>query len=705
MIDTNSHSVIAALRRKWVFTGLLSAILLSAGIGFLLGSITEKLFGWPRNWGLLYGCVALLVLLLLQRVWTVKEKHIARLLDQTYPQLQESSHLLLRQGASLNRLEQWQQARTGSVLTAIDSPLSIQKKLWGPAVGMLILLAAGWLILQMPSRARPASLLVNQMPVLDSAKKEILFPQLAAIKISITPPAYTGKASRIQQAFNLVAEEGALVKWALQTTMTAKAVSFIFNDQTRIRLLPQANQQWKLQRRIDTSGFYQLDIDGQLSALYKIEIIADKAPVIIVQSPEPNTTIDYGEIPMVKLNVRLTDDYAVKEAAISATIASGSGEAVKFKEQKISLQHFTPGGTQYQLQQMIALSALGMAPGDELYFYIQATDSHQQQTKSDIYIVRLPDTAQLMSMDGFANTLSLKPEYFRSQRQIIIDTEQLLKDKDTISEERFKTRSNNLGIDQQLLRLRYGKFLGDEAESGEEGAGGLDNMADFSNADKIADAFTDKHDNAEDATFYDPQTKKQLRATLTEMWAAELRLRTFVPRDALPFEYKALRLLKDLQQQSRVYVAKTNLRTAPLDLKKRLSADLSKIDMAVYQKNSKIETDREQAARTALSILDRARQNGKPARAAIPALQQAAILLQQQAIRQPAVYLDAVQAMKRVQSAINANRSIDVNDIEKAQLGFQHMLAQPGRQPAGLNGHSKQDLYKQYFDNLQKKQP
>ena len=73
------------------------------------------------------------------------------------------------------------------------------------------------------------------------------------------------------------------------------------------------------------------------------------------------------------------------------------------------------------------------------------------------------------------------------------------------------------------------KILGDEEESGEEGAGALGDIADFSNADKVRDAFTDKHDNAEDATFYEPAIKKQLRATLTEMWNAELRLRTFVP--------------------------------------------------------------------------------------------------------------------------------------------------------------------------------
>ena len=94
---------------------------------------------------------------------------------------------------------------------------------------------------------------------------------------------------------------------------------------------------------------------------------------------------------------------------------------------------------------------------------------------------------------------------------------------------------------------------------------------------KFFDAYTDKHDNAEDASFLEPETKNQLKATLNEMWSAELRLRTYKPREALPFAYKALRLLKDLQQKSRAYVAKTSAKTAPLKpAEKRLTGDLTK---------------------------------------------------------------------------------------------------------------------------------
>ena len=62
--------------------------------------------------------------------------------------------------------------------------------------------------------------------------------------------------------------------------------------------------------------------------------------------------------------------------------------------------------------------------------------------------------------------IDLMPEYFRSQRQIIIDSEKLLNEKASISKEEFNQRSNELGFDQKALRLKYGQFIGEEADSG-----------------------------------------------------------------------------------------------------------------------------------------------------------------------------------------------------------------------------------------------
>jgi hypothetical protein len=218
------------------------------------------------------------------------------------------------------------------------------------------------------------------------------------------------------------------------------------------------------------------------------------------------------------------------------------------------------------------------------------------------------------------------------------------------------------------------------------------------------DAFTDKHDNSEDASYYDPATKKQLRATLTEMWDAELRLRTFKAKDALPFEYKALRLLKDLQQESRAYVAKANFKTTPLDLKKRLTGDLSKINETQLQKDIAQEPDPQQPVRNALSILERIK-SGNDNTISPEILRQANLRLHEKAIQQPAVYLIAVEALKRIMADLNTEKQIPANDIRTAQHGLEQLLISPGRLPSAVKSSSKQALSKQYFDNLQNRQP
>jgi hypothetical protein len=72
--------------------------------------------------------------------------------------------------------------------------------------------------------------------------------------------------------------------------------------------------------------------------------------------------------------------------------------------------------------------------------------------------------------------------------------------------------------------------------------------------------------------------KATLKAALAEMWEAELRLRTYDPQAALPYEYRALELLKRVQQAARVYVRRTGFEPAPLEPdRNRLTGELDDI--------------------------------------------------------------------------------------------------------------------------------
>ena len=57
------------------------------------------------------------------------------------------------------------------------------------------------------------------------------------------------------------------------------------------------------------------------------------------------------------------------------------------------------------------------------------------------------------------------------------------------------------------------------------------------------------------------------------MWQAELHLRQGEPRKALPFENRALDYIKQVQQSTRIYLARVGLELPPVDESRRLSGE------------------------------------------------------------------------------------------------------------------------------------
>lgn len=695
--------IIYRIRKKWIAVSLFSNTVFATAFAIIYYFIACRIFHAPWWTVMPFFVLALAVMLYIDRMWRVTEKEVARFLNKKYPLLGESCELLLAEYSLLNMLEKIQVSRTTEALRQIEQPslfANSRRALFTLLTAIVLCVLLSFFVHDTVN---------NRSENLSPGKgtEEILPAGVSKIRVVITPPSYTHKKVRQQKNMNLAIEEGASVHWELEMTKKVTGVVFRYNDSVSIPLQNvEGTNTWVSDKIITHPGFYQVNIDSIVSELYKIEVTKDLAPVIQISSPKPTMIIEYGEPQRVHLQANVSDDYGVKNVSINATVAKGSGEGVKFKSQQLSFEtSFAAEQTQYSLQKMIGLAALGMEPGDELYFYITATDNHAQEKRSDIYIVTLTDTAKLMSMDGLLNGVNLKPDYFRSQRQIIIETEQLIRDKDTASIENFNNRSNNLGIDQKLLRLRYGKFLGEEASSNEDVTGdhGLGDPSQFGNAALILDAFTDKHDIAEDATFLDPETKKQLKATLTEMWGAELKLRTFKPQEALVYEYKALRLLKDLQQKSRAYVAKTSIKTAPIKLEKRLTGKLEKITEPVTRQSIAAPVDPVEELRTALAILEQLKKRVILNERGIQVLRIASAQLSSYAAKDPALFLPALENMKRIINTAQEKQMAANADIMIAQRALQKIAGTPAGLPSQKRSSAGSSLSEQYFKNLSKK--
>jgi hypothetical protein len=694
------------LKMRWITILLVQGICISLGLALLVGSVFHYFF-MLANW--IYFTVFILsafIFLYFRPLWKINETEVVRYLDNHFPQLEDSCALLLRSSDGLSVLESLQVSKIFPQLPKNQVIKGSGKKL-AIGLGCLVVGISSLLAFyNIPARSLPISS-PRQAKSSHQQQIENVLPQVANYTLTIIPPVYTSKVSRSQKQFYVKAEVGAKVKWNLKTNKSIGAFYVIFNDTEKLKLnaIKGDSTQWAFSRKIEKQGFYQLELDGVKSDLYPIDIIPDLPVSIKIIRPKSQTTIDIGQAQQIDLSAILTDDYGIAEAFISATMASGKGESVSFTEKKLHFNAIFNRQRNLTLNKHIDLKNLGMKPGDELYFFIHAKDNKGQQSRSDVYSVSIVDTAELMSMAGMTSGVNLVPEYFRSERQIILDAEKLLAEKDKLPIAAFKTRSNDLGVDQKLLRLRYGQFLGEENETqigGDHDEHDHDGHEEpnqkFGDVQAIMDKYAHKHDIAEDATFFEPAIKTQLKAVLNEMWKAELNLRTYKPQDALPFAYKALRLLKDLQQKSRAYVAKTTVKTTALKAEKRLTGELDKITDPRQNLQFEVKDQVKDELRLLLTLLNN-HQNGKPFSTNEKALLQTG---EKQviaaAVSHPESYLAALKSLRK----LNVQTFPAAKDLNTVSRAIYTIIGKSAAKPqAGTTG-SNQKLSNNYFNYLKK---
>src|SRR6185436_2739161 len=128
-------------------------------------------------------------------------------------------------------------------------------------------------------------------------------------------------------------------------------------------------------RKFNSPTFYQVrwqTTQGEVktSDYYKIQVVKDQPPEVSIPGFPQFTefTITDKLTATVKTNIR--DDYSVSDAWIIATVSKGSGESVKFREEKLlfsSPEKFS--GKHILAYRTLDLKKLGLEPGDELYFY------------------------------------------------------------------------------------------------------------------------------------------------------------------------------------------------------------------------------------------------------------------------------------------------------------------------------------------------
>jgi hypothetical protein len=696
---------------------------------------------WPIESQALVGFMALLVCSVVMNLisWRKRAdaKLMARHLNRKCPELEESCGLVLKSDESLTGLERLQKLRITAILEKLDGRRFLPKRMIRTALRFSLLVMTVSVIMvmwapQISSRKEKTEIQPSDVEdqVTPLPEPGDVPPGIVSSTIEIIPPLYTGKSAWETSQFNLLCEEGSEVIWQLKLSQPVKAAQFVFGNLDTINLVRQSPFKYSLRRAIWEPGFYFVYLENQKgisqqSDYFKIEVIEDLPAIVSVISPPLRKYFKPGEKAKMEIKTAAEDDYGVSAAQIIATVTRGSGESVRFREVNIQFAAARKKSkTSVEFIKNLDLNEIGLQPGDEFYFHVRVWDNREPRanlTRSETHFVVLEDSTYAPALVSAGIAINPIPAYFRSQRQIIIDTEKLMEEKHNLSEAEFNKRSNNLGIDQKVLRLRYGQFLGEEFESAygqpdafeaerkllsaeEELRSWEELEPERENAQEeqdVLEEFRHDHDSEENATLFSESIKTQLKAALAEMWDAELKLRTHLPKEALPFEYRALVLLKKVQQRSRAFVQRVGFEPPPLEPdKKRFSGDLAEIsDLGEQRTIDQIESFPNM--RKSLRILAGVRRGmtNLPSESLV-ILEKAGQELAAQAMETPGVYIYALQDMREIIKSIIQESGICEDCVFTVERTIWNLLPKAAPVPSRSTSRNS-EVAKLYFKKLE----
>lgn len=528
---------------------------------------------------------------------------------------EDSADLLFADVAHLNPLQQRQRAH---VLATLERTMPDLRPRWPRAAlvlcwigGLAIaLLALGW------PRSAGVSAGIGATATAPTAAAGPL--QLQSTRLQIDAPAYTSQATLTQNALDAKVAADSRLSWSLRFDRTPSKAWLQFHDGRRLPL-HEHDGQWQAQDKARAPVLYRVVSEPALAStrLYRLDVVADRAPSVRVLEPAASLVLGTPGQRQWALRFEASDDYGVAaQAKLSITTTQGSGENITFVQRSVTL---TGSGapTARRFAHTLDLAALGAQPGNDVIAQLEVRDNHApnaQTGRSSSVILRLPTTEVALGAELEGRIKKTLPAYFRSQRQIIIDAEALIRQRRNLAADDFIKRSDAIGVDQRILRLRYGQFLGEESEGAPKppptsdlptsdaptadahdhdddhghaqagahddhnhdhggAAGNADTPPVFGGATDVLSEYGHTHDHAEAATLLDPQTRATLKAALDQMWSSEGELRQGRPEQALPFAYKALAFIKQVQQAERIYLARVGPELPPIDEGRRLGGD------------------------------------------------------------------------------------------------------------------------------------
>ncbi|UAM97136.1 tryptophan-rich sensory protein [Polaribacter litorisediminis] len=629
---TSAKKILTRFTKKWQLLLLLEVCLYAFGISAMVYLLSQNFILTISVF-----IISFLISLLIIKPWKINIQTTTQFVDAELEDLENSTSLFLKAAEDLTSLAKLQRSKIEQKLQQEIKKIKFPVKIKRAISYAFLFVIMGFVGFFFNIKSYFSTSFVTESPIktisfkaIDAVGNAYQPPKIIEQNLRIRFPNYTNLSTKNTDNMNVKAVEGSRITWSLKFSNNIKKVSIESTSNSYEMLLQDGAYKGSI--LLKNSGFYNfhfLDTLNQkyTSSLYAIEVLKDEAPKIEINGLEAYKSFNFNDEKLLDFISIISDDFGLEKAHIIATVSKGSGESVKFREEKMLFNSvIAQGEKSVALPKQINLDNLKMEPGDELYFYVEASDLKRPQfniARSETYFATIKDTVT----DNFSVEATLgvnrMPDYFRSQRQLIIDTKKLIANKKKLTDSEFKFKSNELGFDQKVLRTKYSTFMGDEnentdlvteenledfeSEHAEHGDEEDDPLAAYShkhdteNEHNLVDEkskndsknplqeFTHNHADAEAATLFEASLKSKLLKALQHMWDSELQLRVYKPEKSLPYQYKALKSLQEIKNSARIYVHRIGFDPPPIKENKRLTGTLK--DVKSFSKQEEIPID------------------------------------------------------------------------------------------------------------------
>ena len=293
-------------------------------------------------------------------------------------------------------------------------------------------------------------------------------PYVEHLELEYHFPAYTGLEPRlIQEGGDIAVLRGTEVRLRAFPTMSTPAGRLVLDEAAATGLTRGDDGTLTARFTVEEDGFYQVELEGpggelvSASPQYTIDVLTDQPPSVMFVKPGRDTTA--SAIEEVFLEARADDDFGVRSLSLTYSVNGGPEETVSlFDSPEGGLKEVSAGHTFF-------LEELDLEPGDFVSYYGSAGDNQagtDRVVKSDLYFVQIRafrrDFRAAESQGGGggggggggdARALS------EAQRQIISATFNVIRDRDTFSEEEYRENLVFLTLAQGRLREQVETLL------------------------------------------------------------------------------------------------------------------------------------------------------------------------------------------------------------------------------------------------------